>query len=56
MRDSAETHFDFDTWSGIAKEDPGRFEELRHHAVEQVIANVSEPQQQQLRCLQWRID
>ena len=47
---------DFDTWSELAKTDPGAFEALRLEAIEAVIASAPEANRERLRRLQWRID
>ncbi len=47
---------DFDLWSRVAREQPGRFEEMRRAAIDEVIAKAPREQQRRLRGLQWRID
>lgn len=48
-------NLDFDHWLELAK-DRHAFEALRRSMIEQVIEQASEPQQDRLRRLQWRID
>ena len=46
----------FKYWSELAVQDPERFELERKEAIERVIAEAPESQQERLRRLQWRID
>jgi len=47
---------DFDSWSELAKSDPGAFEARRAEVIEQIIQGMPAHKQQRMRCLQWRID
>lgn len=47
-------NFDFDEWSTLANMSPKEFEDRRHHAIENVIANGTNVRR--LRGLQCRID
>ena len=47
---------DFDTWSELAKTDPGAFEAMRQEAIAAVIESAPEANRERLRRLQWRID
>ncbi|MCW8881574.1 MAG: DUF3135 domain-containing protein [Sedimenticola sp.] len=46
---------DFDRWLELANDRPA-FEALRQAAIEEVIEQAPESQQERLRRLQWRID
>jgi len=46
----------FDEWRALAAMDPARFEHMRRHAVQQLIARAPADRQERLRCLQWRVD
>jgi hypothetical protein len=53
---SERCELDFDHWAELARNDPGRFEQMRLAAIEDLICKAPKQQQQRLRCLQWRID
>jgi hypothetical protein len=48
--------FDFDEWSRLAKDDPSAFEARRLALIEEFLRQFSQPDQQRLRGLQFRID
>jgi len=52
----AETTFDFDKWSELAKSDPQAFEQERTAAIEDFILQLPEKRQKAMRQLQWKID
>jgi len=56
MENKKTAEIDFDTWSEMARSDPGTFELMRQVAIEAAIEGASESNRQRLRCLQWRID
>lgn len=48
--------FDFDSWSHLARRDPGAFESRRRAAIEAFIARQAPERRERLQRLQWRID
>ncbi|UEX78338.1 DUF3135 domain-containing protein [Spiribacter halobius] len=48
--------FDFDSWSHLARRDPGAFESRRQAAIEAFMARQAPDRRERLRRLQWRID
>lgn len=48
--------FDFDSWSHLARRDPGAFESRRRAAIEAFMAQQSPERRERLQRLQWRID
>ena len=56
MENKKTAEIDFDTWSEMARTDPGTFELMRLAAIETAIESAPESNRHRLRCLQWRID
>ena len=56
VKKRASYNFDFEAWANLAKSDPERFEAYRADTIEAMINNSPDDKQQQLRCLQWRVD
>jgi hypothetical protein len=55
MDETSEAGFDFETWSKLAREDPGEFERRRAQAIRTVI-DARPELRQRLEGLQFRID
>ncbi len=56
MKSAYDWDIDFDAWSALAADDPGRFEQRRSELIGEVIGLTAAERQQRLKCLQWRID
>jgi len=56
MKSAYDWDIDFDAWSALAADDPGRFEQQRLELISEVIGLTSSQRQERLKCLQWRID
>ena len=56
MSEQDPADLDFDTWAGLARDEPERFEALRQAAIDAVIEGAPEANRERLRRLQWRID
>ncbi|MGH8547886.1 MAG: DUF3135 domain-containing protein [Methylococcales bacterium] len=48
--------FDFDYWMQLATKDPGKFDDYRLQAIDEIIGSSPVYLQKRLRGLQWRID
>lgn len=56
MSESAQSAFDFKTWSELANNDPEGFEARRARAIEEAIRRAAPRTQVRLRRLQWKLD
>lgn len=54
--DTIYTHFNFDEWMQLAKEDPESFEQQRTTAIKNIINSSNGVSRQRLEGLQWQID